>query len=138
MLEKVPDEELTLEQIEGNSWGDPPLGATRLMATVHALRRKPIGALTAEDLRVLIAQQVGLGVVVPRGLARLEDNPLLEGDYYPGDVLVALLRVPTAYWLAHRQQLVQLETIIGSVEDADAELKRDIEAFRKRIASVDR
>ncbi|HEY3482955.1 MAG TPA: hypothetical protein VGL02_29085 [Streptomyces sp.] len=50
----------SLEQLENQSWEAPPAGATRLVETVHRLRRKPIA----------------------------------EGDYYPGDLLVAVLKVP--------------------------------------------
>ena len=138
MLDKEPDEELSLEEIEGSSWGDPPPGATRLIANVHALRRKPIGALTAEDMRVLIAQKVGLNVVLPRALTRLEQSPLLEGDFYPGDVLVAVLRVPAAYWLSNPTQLARLEKVIASVKEPDPDLKADIDAFRQRMRSVGR
>lgn len=67
------------------------------MTTVYRLRREPIGTLEAEDLRVLVAQQEGLEALVPRVLIRLSQNPLLEGDFYPGDVLVAVMKVPCSY-----------------------------------------
>ena len=70
MNEQPGGDDWSLEQIEGNVWGDPPSGATHLITTVHRLRRKPIGTLTAEDLRMLIAQRLGLDVLVPRALAR--------------------------------------------------------------------
>ena len=69
MTEQPAAEDSSLEQIEGDVWGDPAPGATDLVTTVHRLRRKPVGALTAEDLRMLVAQQVGLDVLVPRALA---------------------------------------------------------------------
>ncbi|WP_249644786.1 hypothetical protein [Nocardia sputi] len=37
------DEELSLEQLDDNVWPAMPPEATRLMCTVHALWRKPIG-----------------------------------------------------------------------------------------------
>jgi CDI immunity proteins len=48
------DDDRSREQIEGAVWGGSACGATDLIATVHRLRRKPIGTLTAEDLRMLI------------------------------------------------------------------------------------
>ena len=45
-------EKLSLEQIEGSSWGDAPADASTLISTVHRLRRQPVGSLDAEDLRV--------------------------------------------------------------------------------------
>jgi CDI immunity proteins len=47
------DDDWSLEQIEGDVWGGPASDATDLIARVHRLRRKPIGTLTAEDLRML-------------------------------------------------------------------------------------
>lgn len=135
MPHKQVRDDLSLEQIEGDTWGEPPAGATMLMETVHRLRRKPIGLLTAEDLRVLVAQQVGLEVLVPLVLARLDQDPLLEGDYYPGDVLVAVLRIPLSYWSAHPAELAMLQHIIDSVDDPDPDLKADIDSFRQAIRS---
>jgi CDI immunity proteins len=135
----MPDEpvqdDLSLEQIEDEAWGDPPDDATTLMTTVHNVRRKPIGSLTAEDLRVLVGQKVGLDVLVPRTLARLEQEPLLEGDFYPGDVLAAVLRVPPSYWSGNPEQLTRLERVISSIRNPDADLKADIEAFRDGVRS---
>jgi hypothetical protein len=95
------DSSLTLEQIEGQVWGDPPADASNLVKTVHDLRRKPVGQLNAEELRVLLSQQTGVDVIVPYALNVLEHNPLAEGDYYPGDLLVAVLKLPTEYWRQH-------------------------------------
>ena len=97
--------------------GDAPDDATHLVATVHRLRRKPIGALTAEDLRVLVNQKEGVDVLVPRALDGLVQEPLLEGDFFPGDVLTAVLRVPASYWSAHPELLAKLDRVITSIED---------------------
>jgi hypothetical protein len=124
-------ENRSLEQIEGDAWGDPPADATKLMTTVHELRRKPVDTLSPEDLRVLIGQKVGLDALVPLALSRLERDPLLEGDYYPGDVLVSVLKVPEDYWSAHPQQLLDVKRVIESVDDPD--LKADIDDFHHRV-----
>jgi hypothetical protein len=138
MTEQSAADDATLEQIEGDVWGDPAPGATDLMTTVHRLRRKPVGALTAEDLRLLVAQQVGLEVLVPRALTRLERDPLLEGDYYPGDLLVATLKVPVSYWSTHPDQLARADSVVTSVAEPDADLTRDIDGFRERTRGVGR
>lgn len=125
-----PDQHsLTLEQIEQDSWGSAPEDASRLVRTAHELRRKPIGALTVEDLRLLISQQIGLDVLVPRAIAQLRQDPLLEGDFYPGDLLVAVLKVPSSYWHQHTGLLDVMREVTRSVEEADSELLADIERF---------
>ena len=124
--------EQSLEDIEGDAWGDPPAGATRLTATVHALRQRPVGQLGIEDLRVLIAQQEGLDVLLPLALDRLEQDPLAEGDFYPGDLLVAVMRVPPAYWQAHPTEATRLRSIVVAVDldELDPETRADVVAFR--------
>jgi hypothetical protein len=128
----VQGTEQSLEQIEGDFWGDPPSDATRLITTVHALRRKPIGQLGTEDVRVLVAQRVGLDVVVPVALARLEQDPLAEGDFYPGDLLAAVLRVPGTYWQSRPSEAARLRTIADSadLDELDPETRSEIVAFR--------
>lgn len=61
---------------------------------------------------------------------------LLEGDYYPGDVLVAVLKVPTGYWSTRPEQLTRVESVIAAVEEPDPDLARDIDGFRQRVRSV--
>lgn len=134
MPDEQVDEDRSIEQIEDDPWGPAPSDATRLVATVHELRRKPLRSLDAEDLRMLVSQQVGLDAVVPRALTLLEQEPLLEGDFYPGDVLVAVLKVPLSYWRAHPAELAKLERILGSVDSPD--LKTDIDAFRARRVTM--
>jgi len=128
----VQGTEQSLEDIEGDAWGDPPDGASRLAATVHELRRRPVGQLGIEDLRVLIAQQEGLDVLLPLALDRLEQDPLAEGDLYPGDLLVAVMRVPPAYWQAHPTEATRLRSIVVAVDldELDPETRADVVAFR--------
>ncbi|VVJ23876.1 Uncharacterised protein [Amycolatopsis camponoti] len=110
------DESLSLEQIEDRHWGNPPADATRLIRTVYELRHKPIGSLDVEDLRVLLLQQESLDVLVPIALTHLEQNPLAEGDFYPGDLLTAVLKIPQAYWQQHPDQRSRASAVTGAVE----------------------
>ncbi|MBB2945777.1 hypothetical protein FB565_005535 [Actinoplanes lutulentus] len=59
----MEEKALSLEQVEGANWGEPPADSTRLVASVHALRRRPIAELGAEGLRLLISQRVGLAEI---------------------------------------------------------------------------
>ncbi|AGL14299.1 contact-dependent growth inhibition system immunity protein [Actinoplanes sp. N902-109] len=125
--------EQTLEQIEGDAWGEAPANATKLIATVHRLRREPVGMLSVEDLRVLVGQRVGVAVVVPLALGILERDPLAEGDFYPGDLLTAVLRrVPAEYWAAQPSDFGRLRGIVAGIDLGDVdddELRADIVAF---------
>lgn len=139
MAEQEVREDLSVEQIEDDDWGDPPVDSTYLIRTIHEVRRKPIGLFTAEDLRIMLGQQVGVEILAPRALSRLEQNPLLEGDFYPGDVLVSVIRLPESYWRAHPGELVRILRVIKALrelDDPDAQdedLEKDIEEFLRRV-----
>ncbi|MFI6040585.1 contact-dependent growth inhibition system immunity protein [Nocardia sp. NPDC051321] len=107
---------LSVEQIEETSWPDPPADATRLIKTVHALRRKPIRELTPEDLRVLIRQHEGIQALLPRALDLLTQDPLTEGDYYPGDLLVAILEIPSNNWSKNSPPAASIAEILQKIE----------------------
>jgi CDI immunity proteins len=112
-----PDRSRSLEEIEDDRWGDPPADATRLVSTAYALRKRPVGALDAEGLRLLISQQVGLDTIVPLALDQVERNPLAEGDFYPGDLLDALIRrVPDSYWQTHEDQRTRVRTVAEALD----------------------
>ena len=136
MFEETNHNEFSLEQLENDYWGEPPPDATTLMAKVYALRRRPIGSLEVEDLRILIGQQEGLGVLVPRALSLLKEDPLVEGDFFPGDLLLAVLRVPTTYWATNPTQAATLSNIIGSVKPDNDLIIATMVNFRRSYSSA--
>jgi hypothetical protein len=112
-----PDKSRSLEEIEDDRWGDPPADATRLISTAYALHKRPIGALDVEGLRLLISQQIGLDALVPLALDQVERDPLAAGDFYPGDLLDALMRrVPESYWQAHEEQRARVRTVAEALD----------------------
>jgi hypothetical protein len=112
-----PDKSRSLEEIEDDCWGEPPADATRLIRTAYALHEQPVGALDVEGLRLLISQQVGLDTLIPLALDRVERDPLAEGDFYPGDLLDALMRrVPESYWQVHEDQRARVRTVAKALD----------------------
>ncbi|WP_371502274.1 contact-dependent growth inhibition system immunity protein [Kitasatospora sp. NBC_00374] len=94
----APDPRRSVEQLTRSHWPDPPPGATRLVTVAHALRRRPVGELTVEQLRLLIGQRIDLPHLLPLALRVLRADPLAEGDLYPGDLLAAVLRCTAEDW----------------------------------------
>ena len=132
----------SLQQLEGEDWGEPTYH-THLVKECHRLRRIPLRDFTVEDLRIMIGQNIGLEYLAPLALERLQADPYAEGDYYPGDLLVNVLRSDAGFWRRHpelRQQLVVIaeratgpskalpvnadETEVGYIAEAYAEFKR--------------
>lgn len=90
----------TLHEIEKADWGKPTYDSY-LVQTCHALRHKPLGAFSVEDLRIMIGQKISVPILVPLALERLEDNPLAAGDFFLGDLLKNVLQIDASYWHAH-------------------------------------
>ena len=100
----------SLTELDGKKW-PPPAIESNLVSTIHQLRDKPVGEFTIEDLRITIGQNIGLHYLVPLAIQELEQDPLAEGDMYPGDLLVAMLRVRSEYWVAHPGEADAVATI---------------------------
>jgi hypothetical protein len=125
------DRRRSLDDLEAPGWGDPPPGSTRLVAAVHRLRRKPVGELTVEDLRVLIGQRVSLDRLVPLAIERLREDPLAGGDMYEGDLLAAVLRTETGFWQRNPALAEEVCSILGPLDDPPDDLVADIARFAR-------
>jgi hypothetical protein len=116
-----PLDNRTLEDIDGQKWGAPEAD-TSLAQDVHRLRRVPLRLFQPADLRVMIAQRVGLPYLVPRALGCLAADPFLESDYYPGDLLVFVAELDDAFWQANPQLRRTAVTVLDSALDRIDEL----------------
>lgn len=63
----------------------------------------------------------GLLHLVPVALERLALDPLVAGDFYPGELLVAVLRVGDEFWLPHPDDRRALREIVAGLDVAPAE-----------------
>lgn len=96
----------TIESIEQDYWEVPGPDASALIRNLHLARKKDINELSVEDLRLLINQNVSLSVTIPLAINILKENLFAEGDYYPGDLLISLLKSDPFFW-KHNQSLKQ-------------------------------
>lgn len=89
----------TLENLEKTIW--PTISVDEesyLIKTCTSLRKKQLGDFSIEDLRVMISQNIGLHYLIPIAIEKLNENILVEGDYYEGDLLIAVLTSDVAFW----------------------------------------
>ena len=123
------DELRTLEQLDGQDWGHPVDAPTFMVARCLRLRRTPLKSFTDGGLRLLVSQKISLEILVPKALRRVSDDPLLEAEYYPGDMLNALLRVDKSYWSDNPSELEQLVPIARSIIGRGGNIAKECEAF---------
>ncbi len=128
-------QEKSLEQLENDCWGDPG-DSSFLVEECYRLRRKPIGDFTIENLRILIGQNIGLEYTIPLALDRLAENPWAEGDYFPGDLLLNVLRCEHDYWSGHNEQLTRLNEIVERLREQAEQFEKDIKPLWTAIFST--
>src|ERR1043165_470707 len=97
MLETNFDRSKSLQELEGSDWGDPTYDSY-LVTTVYSLRHKPLRDFTAEDLRIVIGQNLSLPYLIPLALEYLERDPLAQVDFFPGDLLWNVARSDPEFW----------------------------------------
>jgi hypothetical protein len=127
----------SLDALDPPPWDAAASDASYLVRRSHDLRSKPVDDFDIEDLRLMIGQTIGLRFLVPMALDRLQVDPLAEGDYFPGDLLLNVIRIESSFWTAHPALATQLDRLLASIPtDAslEPELSKRISAFRTQGA----
>jgi hypothetical protein len=119
----------TLEELDGENWGEPETAPTPMVARCRRLRRTPLHALNHGDVRLPISQKIGLKYLVPGALELVCEDTLLQADVYPGDLLCALLRIDEGYWSQNPAELKWLVDVAGSVVKHYGEIVSACEMF---------
>ncbi|MBQ9556535.1 MAG: hypothetical protein IJV05_09955 [Muribaculaceae bacterium] len=116
----------------------PTLPTSYPVRHMHELYDTVVSRFTVEDVRFLIAQQTALEEMVPLAMCILEEDILASGDFYDGDLLQALLRLPDDYWMSRpaiASMLVKMlkaenNYIAEGIDDKD--LQENINRFMER------
>ncbi|WP_298018230.1 contact-dependent growth inhibition system immunity protein [uncultured Parasphingopyxis sp.] len=120
----------TLQELEGEDWGDPETAETPMIGRVLALRRKPLHTLSDGEVRLAIGQKVSLPYLLELAIERLRLDPLIEGDYYPGDVLSALVHLDEEDWHGKDDLRAELTKLFRKAMKQSTD---DAQAFRKSL-----
>jgi len=123
----------TLEQLEGSTH-PATAGATTLVQRCQALRKKPLGQMTAEDLRIQLGQRLELSYLLPVALALLEREPLAAGDYYRGDLLGTVLRIEPEFWRRNVELHKRVLAIVDALPERPEEIADELAEFARELA----
>ena len=122
----------TIEQLERDVWPDPAPDASSLVRRCTELRRKPVSAFTVEELRIMLGQTLGVSALLPRAVRVLCADPLAEGDFYPGDLLTVVLRLPGTAWTGLEPERQRLASVLA---EARLDTEDDLQGLVARFTS---
>lgn len=103
----------SIEEIEGDYWDEPTFHSYVVVAS-HKARKKPLFELTAEDVRLLISQQISLDIVLPIAIDTLSTNVGIAAYFYEGDLLNAVLRINDDYWNLYKELYAKVAELINN------------------------
>jgi hypothetical protein len=79
----------TLNELEGSEWADPDYPSS-MVQRIRSLGGIPLREWSTDDLRLVIGQKRALASLLPIALDLLETDPFESGEYYAGDLLIAV------------------------------------------------
>ncbi len=125
----------SLQELEGEDWGNPEDAPTNMVRRCLKLRRMPLKEFSAEDCRLLLGQNIGVPFVVPLAIEFLGQNPMEEGTIgLPCALLRKVLLQPEEFWQAHPALWWNVTEIVWQVEGLRAaieELAPDMREFQE-------
>src|SRR5882724_9312870 len=125
------DRSKSLQGLEGEDWGEPEF-QSHVVTNAHRLHRVPLREYTVEDLRFMIGQQRGLRYLIPIAFDHLRGDPFVAGDCYVGDLLAAVLRADSRFWIASPELRAEAARIaqhalslLPSLDETDRQTAQD-------------
>ncbi|HNR30632.1 MAG TPA: contact-dependent growth inhibition system immunity protein [Candidatus Hydrogenedentes bacterium] len=92
---------------------------------LRRLGNKPARRLSPAELRELIARGMALSYTVPLAIELLIDEPFLEAQRHPGDLLTTVLEVDSRFWIDREDlwlaMIPVLETAVETINARVAE-----------------
>lgn len=126
----------TLQELDGKDW-DEPNYSSFLVTECHRLRRVPLRDFTPENLRMLIGQHMSLEYLVPLALEKLSREPWVSGDFYDGDLLQQVLKLPNTFWQAHPDWQTAFAAVVNeAVHQAQSATSEDAWQYDKEIVAT--
>ena len=110
------DSSRSLNWLLGWAPGKPP-HPTPLVGRAEEALATPLNELTVEQIRLLIAQGLGLELVLPKALALLQRDLFVSGDFFDGDLLLSCLKISGDFWEKNPDLWVDLNALLTEFDE---------------------
>lgn len=130
MTSKPFDPSKTLEELTGFDAGNLKDAGTPLLERVIRSWKTPLQNLSDEEIGRLVVQGDGFPYVLDLVWPKLENDPLFDGGYYPGDMLSNLIRCDPKIWDDRPDYQAQLRALYQRALERNAD---ENEAFRSSL-----
>lgn len=110
-----PIKERSLRDLESSSLGRP-LVNTHVSDECHRLWNVPLSHFRCEDIRLMLNQGFGIPHLVPFAIAILRDDPFIMCNFFPGDLLISLLRALHSHPEQSEVHIDQIHQVVLSSE----------------------
>ena len=105
-------ESKSIESLEKKNYGPVPPDESRIVQRLWKLRKVPINEFQIDDIRFMIIQESGLKYLLIKAIDLLKDDLLVEGNYYEGDLLNAVLQIDKENWARLREHWGAVDILI--------------------------
>lgn len=85
--------------------------------TFSLVHEKAIEQFEPEDFRILLAQRLYVSLLLPSAIALLKSNPMAEGDYFEGDLLLVVLNLEQTIWMENPELIEEMKAVILNAEN---------------------
>ncbi|NRR93525.1 hypothetical protein HSX10_18285 [Winogradskyella undariae] len=104
----------SIEELENDYWKEESEFPTNLIKRCFEYRKIKISKLSVEQIRLLISQKIGIEFLIGIALEKLEQNIVIEGDLYAGDLLDSVSKIPTEFWNKNSTVFLNFKNIFES------------------------
>jgi len=101
----------SINDLEGAKSSKRPNFNSYAVQESYNLMDKKLKFFEPQDLRLMIGQNLGLKYLVPRAINVLKNDPLIEAQFFEGDLLLKVLNIDKRYWIDFpewKEELIKL------------------------------
>ena len=107
----------SLLELEEWTWlrqpSDDKLQSDRLILELDGLSKKKLCDYSNSDIYLTVSQGKGLRFTLPLAIKLIEDDILIECEFYPGDLLKAVLQIPMTYYQLNVDDFIKVASLIS-------------------------